>query len=165
MKILLLMSALFFASSVTLAQKKAKPTPLSGEIVISNFIFKWLPSDQEGFASVRLTCPNKKDSKALNLELNKPATFVIKCSDGSFSQGNLTLADKLATGTLYGIILDSYFGDGLGTEFDMHFEGIIAAWRYDSEPSPQPTPPPTKNNTWGVKFDQKRTEDFRKEFN
>lgn len=153
MKILLLMSALFFASSITFAQKKAKPTPLSGEIVISNFIFKWRPSDEEGFASVRVTCPNKKDSKALNLELNKPVVFDIKCSDSSFSKGSLTLADKLATDTLYGIFLDSYFGDGLGTEFDMHFEGMIAAWKYEDPEPPRPptppTPPPDKNNTWG----------------
>lgn len=162
MKILLLITVLFFASSVTLAQKKAKPTPLSGEIVISNFILKWHPSDEEGFASVKLTCPNKKDTIALNLELNKPLAFVLKCNDGSFSNGSLTLADKLAGGVLYGIFLDSYFGDGLGSEFDMHFEGMIATWRYDLEPPP---PPSTKNNTWGVKFDQKRTEDFRREFN
>lgn len=168
MKILLLISTLLFSGSVTLAQKKATPVPLSGEIVISNFTYKWRPSDEERFASVRITCPSKKDSKAFNLELNKPVNIDLKCTDGAFTKGQLTLADILIGEHKYGIFLDAYYGDGLGTELDMHFEGMIAVWIYEPAPPKPPTlltrPEPGKTNTWGVKFDQKRVEEFRQEF-
>lgn len=168
MKILLLILTLLFSGSVTFAQKKTTPVPVSGEIVISNFTYKWRPADEERFASVRITCPNKKDSKAFNLELNKPVNVDLKCTDGAFTNGQLILADVLIGEHKYGIFLDAYYGDGLGTELDMHFEGMIAVWIYKPEPPNPPTPPIPppidKTNTWGVKFDQKRVEDFRQEF-
>lgn len=166
MKTFLLVFVLFFVNSVTFAQRK--PTPASGEIIISNFTYNWRASEEERFASVKITCPNKKDSNAFNLELNKPVSVDLKCADGAFTKGQLTLLDILVSELNYGIFLDGYYGDGLGTEFDMHFEGMIAGWSYSTEPPKPPLPPtppaPDKKNTWGVKFDQKRVEEFRQEF-
>ena len=167
MKIFLLVTTLLLSSSMTFAQKKAKPTPESGEMIIGNFTYAWRASEEARLASVKITCPNKKDSTAFNLELNKPVSFDFKCSNGDFTKGEFKLVDMIFSGLVkYGIFMDAYYGDSQGTAFDMHFEGMMAAWTYEPEPPTPPTPPPVpdKNNTWGVKFEQKRVDDFRQEF-
>lgn len=158
----LALSIFTFCISATVFAKNPS-NDLKGEFQLGDLTFEWSATkDETKPVNARVVCPGKKQAVDLLLELNRSVSFDIKCNNDTFGKGLLMLVDNKFVKNNMGIFMDAYISDDNSGEYDMHFEGLFANWAIDPEPPGPPTP--IDRDTWGVKFDSKKSEDFKKGF-